>query len=259
MCLIIFSYRIKPQLPLVLAANRDEFFSRPAKSSTFRKFPKRSSSILAGKDLKAGGTWIGITRTGRFAAITNIRDPSQTENKLKSRGQITVDFLLSLKTPIEFASQLKANFTQYAGFNLLIGDTKNLVYINSHEELVSELKPGIYGLSNGIINSNWPKINNGRDKLKNLLMHDKDITTDNLITMMYDQGIAADEFLPNTGISIEMERKLSPSFITIPEQGYGTLCTTGIILSDSGLIKFKEQSYNEEGTPTERHYYEFYR
>ena len=258
MCLIIFSYRIKPKLPLVLAANRDEFFSRPAKSSAFWNFPKRSSSILAGKDLKAGGTWIGITRTGKFAAITNIRDPSQTENKLKSRGQITVDFLLSLKTPIEFASQLKANFTQYAGFNLLIGDTKNLVYINSHEELVSELKPGIYGLSNGIINSNWPKINNGRDKLENLLMYDNDITTDNLITMMYDQDIAADELLPNTGISIEMERKLSPSFITIPEQGYGTLCTTGIILSDSGLIKFDEQSYDEKGIPTKRNYYEFY-
>jgi uncharacterized protein with NRDE domain len=258
MCLIIFAHQIRPQIPLVLAANRDEFFSRPTQHAAFWESELGPSPILAGKDLKAGGTWIGIALNGRFAAVTNIRGPLEVEHKPLSRGHLTLQFLLGVKSPAEFANDLTANFTQYAEFNLLLGDKDNLVYVNSSEKLISKLQPGIYGLSNGLLNSNWPKVNRGREEIKDMMEYEQNLTTDDLITMMYHRDEAACELLPETGIPIELEQQLSSSFVTNPERNYGTLCSTAIIISDSGLTQFNEQNYDESGSPTEQHYYEFH-
>tara|TARA_B100001094_G_scaffold328511_1_gene389073 strand:- start:990 stop:1775 length:786 start_codon:yes stop_codon:yes gene_type:complete len=258
MCLIILAHHIRPHLPLIVIANRDEFFNRPTESAAFWKAKLHDPEILAGKDLEANGTWLGITRNGKFAAVTNMRETSQKTSNPISRGQLPLEFLSSKKSPIKFATELTAKFPRYSGFNLLLADKNSLIYLNSSTKSVSELQPGIYGLSNGLLNANWPKINQGKKQLKNLINKDIELTTDSLISMLSDRSIAPDEFLPNTGISIELERQLSSSFVTIPERHYGTLCSTAVIISRDGLTRFDEQSFDEAGNPAKRQYFEFY-
>lgn len=258
MCLIILAHHIEPQLPLIVIANRDEFFTRPTESAAFWKSKLHAPEILAGKDLEAHGTWLGITRNGKFAALTNIREASQKTSKPISRGQLPLEFLSSKKSPIKFATELTARFSRYNGFNLLLADKNSLIYLNSSTQSISELPPGIFGLSNGLLNANWPKINQGKEQLKNLINKETNLTTDSLIAMMSDRNMAPDEFLPNTGLPIELERQLSSSFVTIPERQYGTLCSTAVIISHDGLTRFDEQSFDEVGNPVNRHYFEFY-
>ena len=258
MCLIILAHQIKPHLPLIVMANRDEFFKRPTESAAFWKPKSAAPEILAGKDLEADGTWLGITRNGKFAAVTNIREPSHKVRNPISRGQLPLEFLISKKSPINFATELTAKFPDYDGFNLLLADKNSLIYLNSSTQSISELQPGIYGLSNGLLDANWPKINRGRKKLRNLINKEINATTDSLISIMSDRNAAPDEFLPNTGIPLELERKLSSSFVTIPERCYGTLCSTAVIISNDGLTKFDEQSFDESGNPINRHYFEFH-
>ncbi len=258
MCLIILAHHIKPHLPLIVMANRDEFFKRPTESAAFWRSKLHAPKILAGKDLEAHGTWLGITRNGKFAAVTNMRETSQKTSNPISRGQLPLEFLSSKKSPIKFATELTAKFPYYNGFNLLLADKNSLIYLNSSTQSISELQPGIYGLSNGLLNANWPKINQGKKQLKNLINEEINLTTDSLISMMSDRNIAPDEFLPNTGIPIELERQLSSSFIAIPERHYGTLCSTAVIISHDGLTRFDEQSFDETGNPADRHFFEFY-
>lgn len=257
MCLIIFAHQAKSGYPLVLAANRDEFFSRPTQQSSFWESSCENKAVLAGKDLVAGGTWLGITRNGRFSAVTNIRDPSQPEQKRHSRGELTVNFLQSDLSAEEYSTNLVDEFEQFAGFNLLLGDGREMYYINNFEKIVTRLEPGIYGLSNGLLNSDWPKVNRGRDDLQQLLENGNRINTDQLISMMNQREPSPDSSLPETGVSIELERVLSSTFIMNTNRGYGTLCSTAIIRQANGDTSFSEQNYDIEATATERHYYKF--
>ena len=209
MCLIIFSYQADSRYSLVVAANRDEFFSRSTRDADFWTDTGSHYRMLAGKDLVAGGTWLGLTTSGRFAAVTNIRDPSQAEQKLKSRGELTLNFLAGSETPAAYCQSLGSHFDQYAGYNLLIGDGNEMFYDNNLEAELRQLEPGIYGLSNGQLNSPWPKIEHGRQQLKLLLDCDAQLTTDQLISMMGDRTRATDAELPDTGIPVELERRLS--------------------------------------------------
>ena len=257
MCLIIFAYKALPAVELVVAANRDELFTRPTQQASFWSGSDDKSSILAGRDLTAGGTWLGVTLTGRFAAVTNIRDPLQKEAKPKSRGELTHAFLTSSLSSQAYCDEVRPNFDDYAGFNLLVGDGKSLWYMNNFKGLCHELPPGIYGLSNGLLNSPWPKILNGKSQLVQLLADPAKLTTDNLIHMMQDTTEAPDHLLPNTGIPKDLERSLSPAFITNPQRHYGTLCSTAVILTAAGENYFSEQNYAESGALTERHFYQF--
>ena len=260
MCLIIIAHRATSRLPLVLAANRDEFFSRSTQQASFWNLQPGESEerqIIAGKDLVAGGTWLGITRNGRFAAVTNIRDPSQPEQKLHSRGALTLNFLKSTVSAEAYCESLTKQFDQYAGFNLLIGDGTELYYANNLEDLVWDLKPGIYGLSNGLLDSPWPKVEIGKQRLKDLLETRQEFGTDELIEMMADRSQASDESLPDTGVSMDLERILSSAFILNSERLYGTLCSTAIIADAQGAIQFCEQNYDSSGKSQLRHDYEF--
>lgn len=255
MCLILIAYQADPRYPLVVAANRDEFFVRPSAQADFWSDENSTQQVLAGRDLVAGGTWLGISRSGRFAAVTNIRDPSQTEARPRSRGELTRDFLTGEETPQQYCDSLKTNFGEFAGYNLLLGDRNSLVYVNNQEAKIWEMEAGIHGLSNGLLNSSWPKVDRGKQNLKNLLQREQQLRTDDLITMMSDRTQAPDADLPDTGVPIELERKLSSAFIQNTERHYGTLCSSAIIFDDSGEIRFSEQNYDESGAKIEGHFF----
>lgn len=260
MCLILFAYKAIPELTLVVAANRDELYERPTEQAGFWDSSGSVSSeseLLAGKDLQAGGTWLGFTRSGRFAAVTNIRDPYQIEKRPKSRGELTHKFLTGDMTAETYSRQLRDEFSLFAGYNLLVSDGCSLWYVNNFEEIIKPLQPGIYGLSNGLLDSDWPKINSGKKILTSFLGSPSTLTTDMLIHMMSNREIAADELLPKTGVSLEIERALSPMFIANPQRQYGTLCSTAIIAERGGAVKFSEQNYDGSGSRSQRHFYEF--
>ena len=255
MCLIIIAYQADPRYPLIVAANRDEFFTRPSMQADFWDDENSTQQVLAGRDLIAGGTWLGINRSGRFAAVTNIRDPSQTEPRPRSRGELTRDFLIGEQTAQQYCDSLRSEFEKFAGYNLLVGDRHSLIYVNNQQEEISKIEPGIHGLSNGLLNSSWPKISRGKQCLEDLLDNEQELRTDELITMMRDRTQASDADLPNTGIPLELERKLSSAFIQNTERSYGTLCSSAVIIDDAGDIRFSEQNYDKSGAKTEVHFY----
>jgi uncharacterized protein with NRDE domain len=259
MCLILFAHQAVPDYPLVVAANRDEFFARPSRHADFWSDQNQQQEILAGKDLVAGGTWLGITRSGRFAAVTNIRDPSQREHKPRSRGELTLHFLRGTQSPEHYCSKLAADFDQFAGYNLLVGDQGSLYYVNNFEGTIAALEPGVYGLSNGLLNSPWPKVSRGQAKLESLLQLPQSLDTDALIDIMADRQQAADAELPNTGVPIELERQLSSTFIFNPDRQYGTRCSTAIIQGHAAAgtpTRFAELNFDANGAATSRHFFE---
>ena len=255
MCLIVFAHRASPDYPLVLAANRDEFFQRPTRQAHVWKDAEGQDSFIAGKDLHAGGTWLGMGFDGRFALVTNIRDPSEGENKPRSRGELTVNFLQGSDSPEEYAESITPLLTHYAGFNLLIGDREQLVYVNNAEQVSRERPPGIYGVSNSLLDAPWPKIEKTRNGLSKLMAAPVRPTVDQLIELMGDRQPAADDALPDTGLPIELERQLSSPFICHNERGYGTLCSTAIVMEAGGRIHFREQNYDRDGVATAGHYF----
>ncbi len=255
MCLIIFAYRADPRFPLVVAANRDEFFTRPTAQADFWQTAS-GSRILAGKDLQAGGTWLGITPSGRFAAVTNIRDPSQAEAKPRSRGELTSSFLGDRIAATEFCAGLSDSFADYAGYNLLVGDGEQLVYVNNVERTTQVLAPGIHGLSNGRLNCDWPKVTQGRERLAALLASATAPGTDDLLKMMRDPRPAADDQLPDTGVPRDLEKSLSAAFIRNPERQYGTRCSTALLVAADGAMRFSEANFDSDARPIGRHFFE---
>ena len=255
MCLIVFAHRASPEYPLLLAANRDEFFQRPTRQAHAWTDESGREIFIGGKDLQAGGTWLGISREGRFAAVTNIRDPSQTDPKPRSRGSLTLEFLDAAMSASDYAETLSASFADYAGYNLLIGDGETLVYVNNSERLCRKLGPGIYGLSNGLLDAPWPKVLKSKQALTALLQSGEALTVDQLLNLMQDREPAPDDALPATGLPLALERQLSSAFIHNIERDYGTLCSTAIIRESGKRIHFCEQNYDRHGDTTESHYF----
>ena len=158
MCLILFAYRSLPDYRLVLAANRDEFYDRPTRHVAFWD---DAPEILAGRDLKAGGTWMGITKKGRFAAITNYRDSGMTIENAPSRGDLVKDFLIGKSRPHDYLESLQNKGQDYNGFNLIIGDGNELFYYSNRDGNIHNIEPGVHGLSNHLLNTPWPKVAQG--------------------------------------------------------------------------------------------------
>lgn len=237
MCLILFSWKQHPEYQLVLAANRDEFYDRPTAPAGFWE---DHTDVLAGRDLKAGGTWIGVTRTGRFAALTNYRDPSNIRENAPSRGQLPVDFLLSESSPEEYLKAVAQNGVAYNGFNLLVGDLNNLYYYSNYEGEVRELEPGTYGLSNHLIDSPWPKVLKGREMLHERVSAEN-FHPETLFQLLDQKEVFPDEELPSTGVSLDWERALSA--LHIVTEKYGTVSSTVILTSESGRVLFTERVF----------------
>lgn len=236
MCLIAFAWDMHPKYKLILAANRDEFYNRPTAKAAFWEDPPH---LLGGRDLKAGGTWMAITKDGRFAAVTNYRDLSNIKENAASRGEIPTDFVKSHQTPEQFIQSLHEHSEDYNGFNVLLSDLQQMGHYSNYERKANILKPGIYGLSNAFLDTPWPKIQLAKQKFRSAISNSFD--HQELLEVMMDKRIAVDEELPDTGIPKEMERSLSAMCIRM--ENYGTCCTTVMTVDRDGVVNFTEKSY----------------
>ena len=240
MCLIVFAWRPGHPQPLVLAANRDEFHARHCLPlSAWEEFP----GVYAGRDLQAGGTWMGTTANGRFAAVTNIRDPQQIKGA-RSRGELPLDFLRSELGAAEYLQHLLPHIGEYSGFNLLLGDTQALYFLNSAAGQIRRLEAGIYGVSNADLDTPWPKLQRAKAALAAVL---DDPQPQQLFALLADPTPAADDELPDTGIGLSGERLLSSVFIHSP--GYGTRASSVLLTDAQGRQQFIERSYDNHGQP----------
>jgi uncharacterized protein with NRDE domain len=239
MCIIFLAYKIVPGWPLVLLANRDEFYDRAALPAAF--WPDEPD-IYAGRDLTAGGTWLGVTRSGRFAAVTNYREPDAAPGRV-SRGNLVADFLRSDNSPKTFMEKVAGEADNYAGFNLItgvVGENTEICYYSNRGGRPRTLGSGIYGLSNHLLDSPWPKVARGKAQLVSLLRRPT-FSTGELFGILSDRRTAPDEDLPSTGIPLERERSLSPIFIQT--EGYGTRCSTVLTFDDESRWKFDEKVF----------------
>lgn len=237
MCLIVFSYKEHARYNLILVANRDEAFGRPTRAA---QFWDDQPNLLAGKDLSAGGTWLGINKEGRVAALTNYRDPLISKENPPSRGHIITNYLAQQKEPEEFLLTLHKNSDRYMGFNLLAGTYKDLFHYSNQEGKINRIKPGIHGLSNHLLDTPWPKVERAKSGLASIAKQDS-LTTDRLFNLMQDAQPASEENLPDTGIAPELEKSLSPIFIKTDE--YGTRSTAVLLVDKKGKVTFEERRY----------------
>lgn len=240
MCLLAFAVRATPRYPLILIGNRDELHSRPALPAHWWRSPR----LLAGKDLTAGGTWLGMTREGRVATVTNYRDPEQVRAGAPSRGHLVLDALTQGDTVME--EELRRGGPDYNGFNLLWGDARGIRYYhNQNASDVSVLDPGVYGLSNGLLDTPWPKLVRARDALARSVANDECLTSESLFPILEDRRAPPEHTLPDTGIDPEWERLLSTAFICSP--AYGTRASTVILMERDGRAVFHERTYDADG------------
>ncbi|MGZ5098070.1 MAG: NRDE family protein [Usitatibacter sp.] len=240
MCLIVLAWRARGDLPLVVAANRDEWRDRPAEPAHW--WPDHPD-LFAGRDLQAGGTWMGVTRHGRFAAVTNYRDPADRRSTARSRGALVSEFLLGRDSPQSYLSGLVARSPEYNAFNLILGDGDSLWYYGSREGEARRIEPGVHGLSNHLLDEPWPKVVRGRFAMQSALK-DPD-PAPRLFAMLSDPLGAPDAQLPETGVGIALERRLSAPLITGAD--YGTRASTVAIFSATGEIAFEERTLAENG------------
>ena len=236
MCLLLIAYNIHPQYPLIVAANRDEFYHRPAEKAHFWD---DHPELLAGKDIEAGGTWLGITKSGRFAAITNYRDMKSIKEKAPSRGALTLNFLVSEISPVKYGYALSENAGDYNGYNLIFSDMDTLYYFSNQTKELRQLPSGVYGLSNHLLDTPWPKVVISKAAFLDEISK-KNISADKLFGILSDDREAPDSQLPDTGLSIELERAVSPVFIK--SERYGTRSSTVVLVNNLNEVLFIEKS-----------------
>ena len=252
MCLILLGWRAHPDFPLVVAANRDEFHARATAPAGFwQDHPQ----VLSGRDLMAGGTWMGTTRDGRFAALTNYRDPAHMRPEAPSRGKLVSDFLLGQDSPENYLSQLDNGSQAYNGFNLLVGDPHSLVWYSNIDRQQRVLSPGVYGLSNELLDTPWPKVQAAKSDLSRALNALPDDSA--LFRLLRDDKTYPDDALPRTGVSQELERMLSAAFIKSDMRQYGTRSSTVLIQSAQGRVSYDEQTWLPDASPGERRRFVF--
>jgi uncharacterized protein with NRDE domain len=250
MCLILLAWRAHPHYPLVVAANRDEFFARATAPADFWG---DAPDILAGRDLQGGGTWLGVTRGGRFAALTNYRDPARVKAAAPSRGELVARFLRASEPPAAFGGFLDGVAADYNGFNLLFGERAELRYYSNCGDRARALGPGIYGLSNHLLDTPWPKVARGKSALARSLEALPDDGP--LFALLRDDRLARDEDLPRTGVSLEWERLLSAAFVRLP--GYGTRSSTLLLLDAEGRLRFDEVTFDAQTRESGRKRFSF--
>ncbi len=252
MCICLVAINYHPDYPLILLSNRDESFDRP---TLYAHFWNDQTQILAGRDLKDKGTWLGVSKQGRIALLTNYRSPDSNDPNKKSRGALVVDFLKNPIAPHNYIEVLKNTKTLYNGYNLIFGEIRDLYYYNNFFDIWSKLNEKINVLSNGTLNNNWPKCKRLKDLfLKNV--SNKKININVLFKILIDTKSFPDHELPDTGIGILKERFLSPIFII--GKDYGTRTSTVILFNNKGNIQFIERTYKPGTTEIETEKYYFF-
>ena len=250
MCLVAFAFRSHPLFPLVLAANRDEFFARPAAPIGWWD---DAPHILAGRDLQSGGTWLGVGPGGRIAALTNYRDPRLPRNAATSRGDLAARFLDGGYPPDRFAEFLQGNGHIYSPFTLLFGTAASLHVYSNVTGLMLEVAAGVHALSNHQLDTPWPKVLAASRGLKSILEAEhaaaerNRILVEALFRLLSDRTPAADADLPDTGVGLDAERGLSPIFVHIPATGYGTRCSTVLLVDPHGHGCMTERTHAAAG------------
>jgi uncharacterized protein with NRDE domain len=234
MCLLVLAYRVTADCPLLLAANRDEFYDRPAAPARF--WPE-APRLLAGRDLLAGGTWLGVTRHGRFAAVTNYREAPTVTPPLRSRGDLARNYLLGETSSGEYVQSLPAHAADYAGFNLLCGDRRSLWWFSNRGGPPRRLTPGIYGLSNDLLDTPWPKVQVSKAALAGLCA-DGAPPTSALMELLQDRQTHPATADPVIGLDAALAQALSAIFIDTPR--YGTRCSTVLRMNADGRAEFVE-------------------
>lgn len=245
MCLILFAWQSHPRYELVIAANRDEFHDRPAAAA---KFWKEDPNILAGRDLQAGGTWMGVTRQGRIAAITNYREHARPAPwGGLSRGFPVREYLGSVEPPQKAASHYAECGDRYSGFNLLVGAPGGLWHVSNRGGEPAAVTPGIHGLSNHLLDTDWPKVEHGRQRLQQVL-DQEDLEPEALFSLINDRSRAGGDLPEGVEPRLAPEELMRHYFILSPV--YGTRCSTVILAGYDGRIRFEERSYAPDGRVT---------
>ncbi len=240
MCLILVAHRPEEPTPLLVLANRDEFYDRPSEAADYWQ---ESPEMIAGRDLVSRGAWFGV-KNQRWATVTNIREGVRDKDPhLRSRGWLVRDYLQGDLSPEDFLTSIQATKTEYAGFNLLLGDGSELWYATNRNAISKRLEPGIYGLSNHLLDTPWPKVVRGKEALERLLKRPS-FDYDAAFALLADTTRAPDTELPDTAIPLEWERALSAIFISMPS--YGTRCSTLFMTGAEGHESFLERRYNRD-------------
>lgn len=242
MCIITIAYKLKEEQPLLIVANRDEFYNRPAAAAAYWQ---ENDDVFGGRDLEKMGSWLAVNKNGRFAAVTNYRDFTMRLDGDKSRGFIVNDFVLGMESSESFLQQIKSEGLLYGPMNVLVYDGETLWHYNNVTTIMQEMDPGLHCVSNATLNTPWPKAERMKALVANAIAENK--TAEEMVTIGQDTEKPVDERLPSTGISLEMERELSSIFVL--REGYGTRCTTILSMQKNADIEFIEQTY-EEGERT---------
>lgn len=238
MCLILLSYHQHPKYPVVIAANRDEFYERPTLPARF--WPE-DPKVLAGKDLQGGGTWLGISKKGRSAMITNYREPETFDPKAPTRGKLVSDFLCGSEPALKYLERIRSGASDYNGFNLILGDDSGIYYFSNRAADIKKMSTGLYGLSNALLDTPWPKVSKSKIALAAIL-NEPELNEEALFKILLDTERAQDERLPDTGVGTALEKILSPAFIKSPK--YGTRCSTVVLIDSNSRVRFIERSYD---------------
>jgi len=245
MCLAVIACNAHPRYTLVVAANRDEYHSRPTERAHWWKDDGRA--ILAGRDLEHGGTWLGIDRRGRYAFVTNVREPGRHDPNAPSRGSLVLRVLrdtAGVRDAVEHAVQVGA---RYNGFNLVAGDSAVNAFTSNRAAGVVTLGAGIHGVSNAGLDTPWPKLSRTKAAVAAWSQWgDSEIAP--LFDALADRAAASDDTLPDTGITRDRERLLSSPFIVSPD--YGTRSSTILTIDRAGSVQFVERSFDASGMPT---------
>ncbi|MBA3899357.1 MAG: NRDE family protein [Bacteroidetes bacterium] len=239
MCLCVFSYKNHSEYRLILAFNRDEFLARPTREAHFWE---DKPEILAGRDLKQGGTWLGVNQKGWIALLTNYRDLRNLKDAAPSRGELTTRFLAGRKAPFNYLETIQKPWF-YNGFNLIVGDMEDLYYYSNVKGEISKIEPGIHGISNHLLDSDWEKVKNKKRELSELIKGDFEV--EDIFRLMSDRAEASGGNIPDTGLQPELEQKLSAPFIVLPD--YGTVSTTVVLIKHSREVIFYEKKFGMQG------------
>jgi uncharacterized protein with NRDE domain len=245
MCIILIAYHAHREYPLVIAANRDEAYARPTAPAAFWH---EEPDILAGRDLEQGGTWLGLRRNGRVAAVTNFREGLQKREAPHSRGTLVSGFLKGSDTPATYMDRVQRAAADFNGFILIAGDLETLYWYSNRGPAPAQITPGVHGLSNHLLNTPWPKIRRSKEIVAGLFNKTEAELATGLFELLADRSIAPDHELPETGVGLQRERELSPVFIAADR--YGTRASTVVLVHRDGSVFFCEKSFGPEGHQT---------
>jgi uncharacterized protein with NRDE domain len=250
MCLLVFAWQPEADEPLVFAGNRDE---RHARATAPAGFWKDAPQVLAGRDLEAGGTWLGVTPAGRFAVITNFREGLDPPKAQRSRGELPAEFLKGSMPARSYLDEVRRRAREYGAFSLIFGDRAGLYYLSNRDDRTGPIAPGLHGMSNHKLDTPWPKVERSKQRLA-LLLEQEAVASKTLFRLLNDRDGAEDAELPDTGIGLELERQVSAPFVVNPV--YGTRCSTALRLRADGGLRFAERRFDATGERVETRYFQ---